>query len=78
MVATNRVTGCAILGCHCPPTPRGGFWRKLHCRSRLGLAGADTDYLLRVGGQYFTGHMHQFEILGRTEDLVGIGMWLEY
>lgn len=40
--------------------------------------GADTGYLLRVGVQYFTGHTRQFEFLGRTEDLVGIGMWLDY
>lgn len=40
--------------------------------------GADTGYLLRVGGQYFTGHTRQFEFLGRTEDFVGIGMWLDH
>lgn len=40
--------------------------------------GADTGYLFRVGGQYFTGHTRQFEFLGRTEDFVGIGVWLDY
>ena len=40
--------------------------------------GTGSGRLLRIGGQYVTGHTRQFEFLGRTEDLVGLGIWLDY
>lgn len=40
--------------------------------------GARSAHLLRLGVQYFSGHTRQFEFLGRTEDLFGLGIWLDH
>lgn len=39
--------------------------------------GKDSSYLLRAGMQYFNGHTSQFEFLGDTEELVGLGLWFD-
>jgi len=40
--------------------------------------GPGSGHLLRLGVQYFTGHTRQFEFLGRSEDLIGLGIWLDH
>lgn len=39
--------------------------------------GSESSYLLRIGIQYFNGHTSQFEFLGRSEELIGFGMWFD-
>lgn len=40
--------------------------------------GPDSGHLLRVGAQYYSGHTRQYEFLGRTEDLIGLGIWFDH
>lgn len=49
-------------------TPEAGWaWR-----------GLNSGHLFRAGFQYFNGHTRQFEFLGRTEELVGMGIWSDF